>query len=280
MASMFTPEDPEGVSAPESGTPTPADETAQPPATTVASRYYAFQVSEAEVQRRAEIFAANLKNEPISQWDLPRVTQPAGEIPQWRATSQDGSVEYVSSVAGIILNYTSPRAYWPSRYGVGAGTPPTCSSPDGVTGYSTQEANLGGDCAACPMNQWGSDPETNAKACKEKRLVFILEKDKLLPTIIQVPATSLQSFRGYMLHLSTGDDPVMYSEVETEFTLHPVEKGSSKYLQVALKQGARLNEAEIQRVQAFSQHFVHHLSKTELSPDVDLPQLKSPAAAE
>ena len=58
---------------------------------------------------------------------------------------------------------------------------------DGVTGSTGQES------ATCPYNQFGSGGG-QAKACKNKRLLYILPEGELLPQLFALPTGSLKPF--------------------------------------------------------------------------------------
>jgi hypothetical protein len=101
---------------------------------------------------------------------------------------------------------------------VGGNTPPDCSSHDGDVGYGQP----GGDCFTCPLNQWASAEGGGGKACKEKRMLFLLRASDLLPIVIQAPSTSIQPIKKYLLRLASQGLP--YWSVLTSLSL---EKGSN-----------------------------------------------------
>lgn len=57
-------------------------------------------------------------------------------------------------------------------------------------------------CAQCPFNDFGSkDGESNAKACKESALLFLLRSQSSMPLFDRVPMTSKPRFLRYMTRL-------------------------------------------------------------------------------
>ena len=90
----------------------------------------------------------------------------------------------------------------------------------GETGYGMP----GGDCFTCPLNQWGSADGSGGKACKEKRMLFILRATDLLPIVIQAPSTSLQPIKKYLLRLASQGLP--YWSVMTSLALEKAQSGS------------------------------------------------------
>ena len=104
-----------------------------------------------------EIIADNLGGEQITPFDLDRVTVPAGGALSWEVPTLDGE-ESVKEIEGIVIYWRTARAYWEQGLDEsGGGSPPDCSSDDGQIGIGTIAATVqGGQCSACPMNQFGS----------------------------------------------------------------------------------------------------------------------------
>ena len=91
-----------------------------------------------------DLIRANLKHQPLTL-DLFEVPGLAGN-------------EAAMELTGIVLDYTTPRAYWDTPDPV-EGTPPVCMSPDSIISHDGQP------CARCPYNDFGSkDGESNAKS--------------------------------------------------------------------------------------------------------------------
>ena len=72
----------------------------------------------------------------------------------------------------------------------GGNQPPDCCSFDGVTG----EGEPGGACRKCPLNQFGSG-ENGAKACKNRRRIYVLREGEIFPLLLSLPTGSLQGSR-------------------------------------------------------------------------------------
>ena len=96
---------------------------------------------------------------------------------------------------GIILDYTTPRAYWATSDPV-EGMPPTCLSKDSLVSQD------GKACAHCPFNDFGSkEGDSPAKACKESVLLFLLRPAVCFPLLVRVPVTSKKIFLKYTTRL-------------------------------------------------------------------------------
>ena len=141
------------------------------------------------------VIQENLGNEKMTDRDLDRIIL---DGLSWSVPTLEGD-ESAKSLDGIIVHWTTPRAYWRTGLDEGGGNaPPDCFSPDGE--YGTGDP--GGDCFTCPFNQWGSAEKGGGKACKEKRLLFLLRPDSVLPVVVQVPSTSIQRMKRYFYRLS------------------------------------------------------------------------------
>jgi hypothetical protein len=166
-----------------------------------------------------EAFGANVGGK-LDLSDLVRVGVPTGGDTEWKIPSALGAATRVPVIEAIPIHWADSRVYWP---GVELSSePPSCWSTDGKTpdpmglygdlGDLSHEnlpvSVLGGEpkrlCAGCPMDQWGSSPKEGAKgkACKQQKLLFVLEAQSMLPMLIQVPPTSLAAVRKAMIELT------------------------------------------------------------------------------
>jgi hypothetical protein len=157
------------------------------------------------------ILEENLGGEDFSPFDLERIVLPGSGGTIWEVSTIDGP-KNVDKIRGIVLSVQRARAYWESEMD-GEGTPPDCSSNDGVHGFG----NPGGECITCPLNQFGSG-KNNGKACKEIKNIFLLTENSMLPVILQVPPTSLKIWKKYAVQLM-GHNFRSIHGVVTEFTL-------------------------------------------------------------
>lgn len=141
--------------------------------------------------------------------DLTRIKVPASEITDLMVPDpeRDGKLKPVDELIGIPVGQASRRSYWASKEVTGAA--PDCSSRDlkiGVGAFGPgSEGNPTGECAKCPMAAFGSaGTGTNASACKEQRLLFLLSGDEILPYMIVVPPGSLQAHKKFGMDLFKG----------------------------------------------------------------------------
>ena len=101
----------------------------------------------------------------------------------------------VKTFSAVILYQHSLNAYYQSEY-QGGSNPPDCGSFDGHHG----EGNPGGSCDSCPLNQYGSG-KNGAKACKNRRRLYLLREGDIFPVILSLPTDSLKSFTRYLMRV-------------------------------------------------------------------------------
>ena len=123
-------------------------------------------------------------------------------------------------------------------------------------------------CAHCPYNDFGSkDGESNAKACKESVLLFLLRPDNIIPLLVRVPVTSKPRFLRYATRLLSTLTPI--SSVVTKITL---EKATSKqgkpYALFNFEAISALSPEEAAQAKTFGQQFVELVNAAELVPDL------------
>lgn len=208
-----------------------------------------------------EIIEENLGGEQLNPFDLDRLKVPAGGGIAWEIPTLTGEVEIARSIEGIVVYQKNCRGYWPDEY-TGAATPPQCSSEDGVVGVG----NPGGQCALCPMAQFGSS-KNNSQACKAGRLLFLMTKDNILPKIISVPPTSIKPIKKFFLGLASKSIP--YHGCVMSFALAPaVNKGGIKYAQIAPSLVAPLSPSEAALVKVYANTIRGSLNKVSMQDDL------------
>src|SRR5436190_7928237 len=128
----------------------------------------------------------------LSADDLHLVRIPAGGGQSWDLPGNESA----RSFTGVILGIQNSRLYYKEKFTSG-GLPPECSSRDGVTGVGIP----GGLCVACPMSQWGSASVGKGQACSQRKTLYVLRPDDVLPVRLQLPATSFKNLRKFEMEL-------------------------------------------------------------------------------
>lgn len=205
-----------------------------------------------------EIIKANLKSQPLSYQLFDIVKSPSGGSTVFSVPGLSGD-EAEKELTGIILDYTTPRAYWDTPDPV-EGTPPVCLSNDSIISQD------GKPCAHCAFNDFGSkDGDSNAKACKESVLIFLLRPNNIIPLLIRVPVTSKMRFLKYATRLLSTMMPI--NGVVTKITL---EKATSKagkpYALFNFEAVDVLNPEEAKQAREFGQQFMEIVNAANIEP--------------
>lgn len=206
-----------------------------------------------------EIIKENLKNQPLSFQLFDIVKSPSGGSTVFSVPGLAGD-EAEKELTGIVLDYTTPRAYWDTPDPV-EGMPPVCLSKDSIISQD------GKPCFHCPFNDFGSkDGETNAKACKESVLIFLLRPNNIIPLLVRVPVTSKMLFLKYTTRLVSTLTPI--SGVITKITL---EKATSKagkpYALYHFEAVSALSPEEAVHAREFGQQFMEIVNAADIEPN-------------
>lgn len=179
-----------------------------------------------------------------------RLKIPAGgglayEVPSDNPDSPDTLKEFKA----VILYHHPVHAYYATKY-TGGNNPPDCGSMDGHTGLEA-ETGVVQACKDCDYNKFGSG-ENGAKACKQKRRIYILRAGEALPNILSLPTGSLADFSKYIMRLlSKGNKS---SGVVTKFALKKAQNsGGVTYSQAVLSVDRPLTDAEIPLIERLAE---------------------------
>jgi hypothetical protein len=196
-----------------------------------------------------EIISENLKNQPLSHALFDVVKSPSGGTTAFTVPGLSGD-EIEKEITGIILSYTTPRAYWDTPDPV-EGTPPVCYSRDSMVSHE------GKPCNQCVYNDFGTKNggETQAKACKESVEIFLLRPDNILPLIVRVPVSSKMLFLKYTTRLVSNLTPIC--GVVTKITLEKATNRTGQpYATYNFEAVKTLTPEETASVRAFGQGFM------------------------
>lgn len=185
---------------------------------------------------------SNAMNEDCAgiELQLDRIKIPAGGSTAFEIPSADGDdSEMVKEITGVILYNHPANAYYTDKY-TGGSNPPDCSSFDGIHGLG----NPGGSCKKCPFNKFGSG-EGKSKACKNRRMLYILRDGELFPVILNLPVGSSGAYKNYVKRLLTQRNSL--SRVVTSISLKKAMSDSNiAYSQATFKFVRSLTGKEIE----------------------------------
>lgn len=205
-----------------------------------------YAVAQIDNQELKEIIRENLGGTSITKFDLDRVKVPSGGGTTWEVPTLDGT-EDMKALEGVVIFFKDENAYWAQKYD-GSNNPPDCYSADGIIG----EGNPGGQCAKCPLNQFGSADDGAGKACKNVRTIFLIREGSILPLAVSVPPTSLKEARKYFLRLAASAVP--YYGVVTEMTLEKDKNSTGiAYSKIKFNMKGRLSAEDAMKMKALQQ---------------------------
>lgn len=148
-----------------------------------------------------EMIEGDFTNDELSedmdglQLSFQRVKIPGGGVLQFELPGDDPEhPNYIDSLEGVILYNHSSNAYWPEGSEYDDNTPPLCQSVFGKIGYGEP----GGICADCVLNQFGSVSKGNGKACKNMRVLYLLQSGEYVPIQLTLPPTSIRPFNDFV----------------------------------------------------------------------------------
>ena len=193
-----------------------------------------------------------------------RIKVPTGGGLSFEVPGDDSdSPDSVKEIKAVILYHHPVHAYFKEKY-TGASNPPDCGSIDGHTGIDTETGEVK-ECKDCPLNKFGSG-ENGAKACKQKRNLYILRENEALPLIFSVPSTSLGDLSKYVMRLlSRGKKSNM---VVTKFTLKKAQStGGISYSQVVCSIERDLEPNELTAIAGMSEQVKRFAGKIELADE-------------
>ena len=199
----------------------------------------------------------DLSGEEFHATDLPLIHAGSGGGRNWMPkrgadAPADGILE------GVVIHWESPRVYWEGEY-TGGGDPPDCYADDGIYGIG----NPGGECAICPMNQFGSAEKGRGKACSEKRMLYVLPEGALIPTIVQVSAASLKNWKQYLLSMVNHGGVKRWT---TEVSLTRATSDFGPYDQVAFNRKREIPPEAEKKLRSYADHLTTILARSAPSP--------------
>ena len=216
------------------------------------------------------VVEVNLGGQALKIEKLTRVTIPGGEGRQWLIKGLRGE-ERFDELVGVIVHQQASRTYYAEAYS-GGGSPPDCSSNDGITG-SPGVAGVTA-CALCPMNQWETASSGRGKACAEYQQLYVLQHQKSLPIVVRISPGSLSALDDFMQQLSS--EMLRRDRVVIAIGL---EDGGG-YSRASFRLVRELDEHEGSDMAQYTTHFGHLVRGTAAPPDIVVDQGVEPAYAD
>lgn len=151
----------------------------------------------------------------VDLFSLNQIRVPAKGVNFWQVETAEGQTPEKTLDGFVLAAKHKQRRWYKQGYDeTGGGSPPDCSSADGITGHGVntldEDAQPGShDCATCPWVQFGSHRVTGrGQDCGQYATLVFLRAGCTLPDVIQIPATSLKGLQQFNLRLLNEDiDP-------------------------------------------------------------------------
>lgn len=194
----------------------------------------------------------------LNEGDLHTVKIPGAGGKNWDLPGDESARSFI----GVVLGIQNTRTYYPEAFS-GTGQPPVCNSRDGVTGQGLP----GGICSVCPHAHWGSGKNGVGTACGERKILYVLRPEDVLPIRLALPATSFRNLRRYNLALL--NKRMRVSGVATEFGLTQVQsKSGITYSQATFAVAGTLNPETAARAKAYAMLLAASLSGKPIQEDM------------
>ena len=202
------------------------------------------------------------------EFSFDRIKMPSGGSTTFEIPDGNGEeTTTVKEITGVILLHHPAFAYYREKYS-GGSNPPDCGSFDGVNGIG----DPGGKCANCPLNRYGSG-DGQGKACKNRRMIYILMEGELFPMVLSLPTGSLREFTNYIKRqLSKGKK---LNRIVTRITLKKASNSSGITFSQAVFAPVRVltdeENAALEKVIETVKSYAANLTVNELAVEEDLP---------
>jgi len=154
------------------------------------------------VQNQGFAVLANTDNammtEELDGLDLQfeKIKIPAAGSTFFQILDDNGEEQSIKEFLAVIVYHHPLNCYYSTKYS-GGSNPPDCGSFDGVVGTDSFGAKH--SCKTCKFNQYGSGTEgTSAKACKNRRRIYLLREGEMFPMLLSLPTGSLKLFTKYL----------------------------------------------------------------------------------
>lgn len=168
----------------------------------------------------------------------------------------------VQAVEGVILCSHPTNVLWGNDYSARQeGEMPICRSMDGVTGtiMETGEVRV---CSECPYNQFVD----GHKQCSNKRQLYIMRENDLVPILFSLPPTALKFFDQYLVRCRLTMRVPLFTVV-TRITLKNVKSGNNEYSVPVFTPVGKLPREEAQRLSQYAQAFAQAAQKSGIQAD-------------
>lgn len=225
-----------------------------------------YAIAKVDTNDLLETIKANVGDAQINERNLDRVKMPGAGSTTWSVPTLDGDVD-TKELVGVVIYSKLVRAYWQTSYDEGEGNDvPDCSSPDSTFAFppgefvppATHDDDHGGfACATCALAKFGSGDDGRGQACQQKRLLFMLTANDVLPFVVALAPTSLKPASDYMLRLTRAGVP--YWKVGTRVTLDRY-NDPKPHARAVFTKAFDLSDSDVEAIRSYRDALVPALS--------------------
>lgn len=214
----------------------------------------------ADMNEMAEALAEDCQG---LEFQFDKIKIPSGGGLAFEVDGLEEEPELEKAIEGVIVYQHPAYGYYREAY-TGGNNPPDCGSFDGKTGAG----NPGGECSKCPYNRFGSG-DGQSKACKNRRMLYILREGDIFPLMLSLPTGSLKGFTKYLQgNLNKGK---RLNTVVTRITLKKAQSSTGiNYSQAVFARVRDLEDAEKASIAKMSEQVKERtagLTTAELIPE-------------
>ncbi len=177
-----------------------------------------------------------------------RITVPSAGGLSFTVTDENNNEAALAKFRGVILGFHLYNIWYQKNYNdrEEGEEPIFCFSADKITGSGCPEAGIpaGQACATCPKKQRGSDRNGgDGTDCHDRCATWIAKENDAMPIHLDLPRTSVKSFKDYRDFLMHKLGKPLYAVV-TEVGLEKLEGKKTKYSAVTFTRADTLTPEE------------------------------------
>ncbi len=181
-----------------------------------------------------------------------RIKIPSGGQLQFEIPGENpDNPDYSKVLEGVIVYSHNSNGYWPGGYeDEEKNVPPQCQSMDGKLGIGCP----GGLCAHCAYNAFGSGPNNKGKACKNMRVIYLLQSGDFMPIQISLPPTSIRPYREFVNAAFIARKRGVCGSV-VQISLKKMNNGKDDYSVAVFKRIYDFTGEELAKIRAYADSF-------------------------
>lgn len=192
-------------------------------------------------------------------------------IPRLELTSEGFVLDeetVTPEITGTILHIQPRNVYYAKSFNPKADAEsPDCYSLDAKTPEEDSKFKQHPTCKGCPKAEFGSNSMGSGKACRNLRLLYTLVGDEaIIPKVIQVNPTSLQSLDKYLFNVT--DKILHINKVKTKMTAYK-DSPQDTYSKVKFSFAGKLDPVRVTDVSAIKSYFMPFINNEEIAEAIN-----------